>query len=208
MIGGCVGVGVGVGTERFGRPTARPHSTAVKDADDDARGGVDVDARRVRARDVARASSSSSASASSSASSAWLENVRARWDARRRRPRRETRCAFMGSGTYDSSDDGDLGEEETFDDDDPERAAFELAEWTARTRRRARIVCERWIRAGVDGGDDGVGVRRRWVGVVVGGGDDGGGGVGGGDAEFRAGRRAALDDGNRGAESCLQAIFF
>ena len=35
----------------------------------------------------------------------------------------------MGSGTYDSSDDGDLGEEETFDDDDPERAAFELAEW-------------------------------------------------------------------------------
>ena len=47
MIGGCVGVGVGVGTERFGRPTARPHSTAVKDADDDARGGVDVDARRV-----------------------------------------------------------------------------------------------------------------------------------------------------------------
>jgi len=47
MIGGCVGVGVGVGTERFGRPTARPHSTAVKDADDDARGGVDDDARRV-----------------------------------------------------------------------------------------------------------------------------------------------------------------
>ena len=39
----------------------------------------------------------------------------------------------MGSGTYDSSDDGDWGEEETFDDDDPERAAFELAEWTART---------------------------------------------------------------------------
>ena len=34
---------------RVGRPTARPHSTAVRDADDDddARGGVDVDARRV-----------------------------------------------------------------------------------------------------------------------------------------------------------------
>jgi len=62
-----------------------------------------------------------------------------------RRRRRDARCAFMGSGTYDSLDDdggdGGGGGETTLDDDDPERAAFELAEWTSQTLAKRTKDC-------------------------------------------------------------------
>ena len=160
------------------------------------------------ARDVARAASSSS-SASSSASLA--REKRATGTRRPSRPRRETRCAFMGSGTYDSSDDGDLGEE-TFDDDDPERAAFELAEWTARTPAARAKDCLRamdssgvwtvgttalvFVVAGsesllAEATTEGVGLAAVMPSFVP-------------EAYVRA-----LDDGGiASAESCLQAIFF
>jgi len=53
----------------------------------------------------------------------------------------------MGSGTYDSFDDDGRGDGDgdgraaTLDDDDPERAAFELAEWTSQTLAKRTKDC-------------------------------------------------------------------
>ena len=51
---------------------------------------------------------------------------------------------FFGSGTYDSFDDVDGGARGTGrenDDDDPERAAFELAEWTSQSLAKRTRDC-------------------------------------------------------------------
>ena len=118
----------------------------------------------------------------------------------------------MGSGTYDSSDDGDGREEETLDDDDPERAAFELAEWTAQTPAKRTKDCLRamdssgiwtvgttalvFVVAGsesllAEATTEGVGLAAVMPSFVP-------------EAYVRA-----LDDGGIArAESCLQAIFF
>jgi len=63
-------------------------------------------------------------------------------DARRRA--RDVRRMFFGSGTYDSFDDvdgGARGSGRENDDDDPERRAFELAEWTSQTLAKRAKDC-------------------------------------------------------------------
>ena len=111
----------GVARDGARRARARARATATRRRDDATTATATATARRARDARDARGT---------------------RANARRRA--RDVRRMFFGSGTYDSFDDVDGGARGTGrenDDDDPERAAFELAEWTSQSLAKRTRDC-------------------------------------------------------------------
>ena len=109
-----------------------------------ARDGARADLDGARATATRRRDDATTATATATARRARDARDARGTRANARRRARDVRRMFFGSGTYDSFDDVDGGARGTGrenDDDDPERAAFELAEWTSQSLAKRTRDC-------------------------------------------------------------------